>query len=339
MAPGIIRKAQPTLSQVHVAAPLTNIAVAYMQDDANYIADKVFPIVPVEHQSDLYYTWSKDDFFRDEAQPRADGQESAGSGLNLTTASYAAKVWALHKDIGDQMRRNADPAVDIEVAVTRALMQKLLIRRDRQFASTYMTSGVWGTDITGVAASPGANQVFQWSDPVNSDPFADIENGQTTILQNTGQEATVLALSYPVYQALRRHPLVIDRIKYTMQADAKRITPELLAAAFDVERVVVAKAVYNSAKEGATGSYSFAVGKNALLCHAAPSPGLMVPSAGYIFGWAGLEGNNADGVSAWSEPVPNRGRPGSTVRCEAEMAFAMNVVGSDLGYMFNSITA
>lgn len=340
MRGGIIHKAQPTLSQVHVAAPLTNIAVAYMQDNGNYIADKIFPIVPVEFQSDLYYKWSKDDFFRDEAQLRADGMESAGSGLNLTTASYAAKVWALHKDIGDQMRRNADPAVDIEVAVTRALMQKLLIRRDRQFASTYLTSGIWGTDITGVTTPPGGGQAYVWSDGVNSDPFTDVANGQTTILQNTGQEANKLVLGWPVYQALRKHPLVIDRIKYTMQADAKAITPELLAGAFDVDQVVVAKAAYNSSAEGATSaSYSFAVGKVALLCHAAPEPGLMVPSAGYIFGWAGLEGNNADGVSAWSEPVPNRGRPGSTIRCEAEMAFDMQIVGSDLGYMFNGIVS
>jgi hypothetical protein len=340
MSSGIIRKAQPTLSQVHVAAPLTNIAVAYMQDNANYIADKVFPIVPVEFQSDLYYKWSKDDFFRDEAQIRADGQESAGSGLNLTTASYAAKVWALHKDIGDQMRRNADPAVDIEVAVTRALMQKLLIRRDRLFATNYLTTGIWGTDITGVPSAPSGGQVYQWSDGTNSDPFSDIAAGQTAILQNTGQEANVLTLGWPVYQALRKHPLVIDRIKYTMQADAKNITPELLAAAFDVDRVVVAKAAYNSSNEGnASPSYSFAVGKVALLCHAAPEPGLMVPSAGYIFGWAGLEGNNADGISAWSEPVPNRGKPGSTVRCEAEMALDMQIVGSDLGYYFTSIVA
>lgn len=339
MSAGLIRKAQPTLSQVHVAAPLTNIAVAYMQDDNSYIADKVFPIVPVEFQSDLYYKWSKDDFFRDEAQKRADGQESAGSGLTLTTDSYSAAVWALHKDIGDQMRKNADPAVDIEVAVTRALMQKLLIRRDRLFATNYLGTSIWGTDITGSATPTGA-QVYQWSDGANSDPFTDVATGQTTILQNTGQEANTLVLGYPVYQALRRHPLVIDRIKYTMQADARAITPELMAAAFDVERVLVAKATYNTSNEGASSpSYSFAVGKVALLCHTASAPGLMVPSAGYIFGWAGLEGNNADGISAWSEPVPNRGRPGSTVRCETEMAFDMKVVGSDLGYFFTSIVA
>ena len=329
---------QPTLSGVHVPTPLTNIAVAYVQSNDNYIADKVFPVVPVAHQSDLYYKWSKDDFFRDEAQQRADGQESAGSGLNLSTGSYLAHVWGLHKDIGDQARANADPAVDLEVSVTRALMQKLLIRRDRLFAAKYMTSGVWGTDITGVNAGPGAGQTLQWNS-ASSNPFLDIEAGQTMVLQNTGMTPNVLALSYPVYQALRANPLVIDRVKYTTQADARAITPQLLAAAFDVDRVVVAKAVYNSAQEGQPGVYGFAVGKTALLAYAPEAPGLMEPSAGYIFGWEGLEGENSEGVSAWSEPVPNRGRPGSTIRCEAEMAFDMQVVGADCGYMFNSIVA
>ena len=43
---------QPTLFQVHVQAALTQIAIAYIQDQSYYIADKVFPVIPVEHQSD-----------------------------------------------------------------------------------------------------------------------------------------------------------------------------------------------------------------------------------------------------------------------------------------------
>lgn len=330
---------QPTLSQVHVARPLNNIAVAYIQDDKSYIADKVFPIVPVEFQSDLYYIWSKDDFFRDEAQIRADGEASAGSGMSLTTGSYSAAVWALHKDIGDQMRRNADPAVDIEVSTSEYLMQKLLIRRDRQFATNYLVTGKWGTDITGTASTSDTTHTVQWSDDANSDPFTDVATGQTAILQNTGKKPNKLTLGWPVYQALRKHPLVVDRVKYTMQADAKAITPALLAAAFDIDEVVVAEATYNTAAEKLTGTYSFIVGKVALLSHTPPAPGLMIPSAGYIFGWAGLEGTNSYGVSSWTEPVPNRGKPGSTTRVEAEMAFDMQIVGSDLGYFFNSIVA
>ena len=43
-----------------------------------------------------------------------------------------------------------------------------------------------------------------------------------------GVVPNVLVLGWPVYQALRKHPLVIDRIKYTSQPDAKDITPAML---------------------------------------------------------------------------------------------------------------
>ena len=41
----------PTQSDLHVNVPLTNVSVAYMQDKAHFIADKVFPRVPVQKQS------------------------------------------------------------------------------------------------------------------------------------------------------------------------------------------------------------------------------------------------------------------------------------------------
>lgn len=325
---------QPTLNQVHVQSALTMISVAYVQDEANYVADKVFPVVPVEHQTDVYFTFNKDDFFRDEAQQRADGTESAGGGFNLDASkTYACNVWAYHKDIGAQVRRNVDPAVSIDIAATKFVMQKMLIRRERQFATTYLKTGVWGTDITGVASGPSASQAVYWNDDANGDPFTDIAAGQTVILQNTGFEANTLLITWPVYQALRKHPLVIDRIKYTTRADATRVTPELLAAAFDVDRVLVCKAVYNSAVEGATGSYSFIAGKSALLCHTAKEPSLFAPTAGYTFSWSGFTGLNNLGIQIVQIPMPWLGM--NTVRTEAEMSFDMRAVSTDMGYYFS----
>lgn len=329
---------QPNVGDVHVASALTDVAVAYWQDESVYIADKVFPLVPVQHQTDVYFVWSKADFFRDEAQLRADATESAGTGVNLGTQTYSAKVWALHQDIGRQVRANADPSVDLDMVSTRQLMQKMLIRRDRIFVSTYLAAGIWGTTITGVAGPPAANQTYQWSDEANGDPFADIANGQTVVLQNTGREANILVMSWPVYQALRRHPLVIDRIKYTNPAFAGKITPQLLAEAFDIDQILVSKAVYNTAKEGQPANMSFVMGKSALLCYRASSPGIMEPTAGYTFAWSGLapEMNNL-GVAAYQIPVPLRGI--GTIRNECEMAFDMQIVGTDLGYYFDSIVA
>ena len=335
---------QPTLSQVHIQAALTQIATAYIQDERYYIADKVFPIVPVEFQSDKFFAFSKDDFYRDEAQQRADATESAGGGFNLDpTNSYSADVWAYHKDLGGQTRRNADPAVNMDVATTKFCMQKLLIRRDRFFVGKYLVNSLWGTDITGTAGgTPGTATPAFWNDDANGDPYTDIAVGQTTILQNTGFEANGLLMSFPVYQALRKHPLVIDRIKYTTRADASKVTPELLAASFDVDRVIVSKAVYQAGQEIATDVHgnavsgmAFIASKDALLFHAAPEPGIMIPTAGYTFAWSGLTGLNTMGVRIAQIPLPWLGL--ETVRTEGEMAFDMVAVGTDLGYHYSGI--
>ncbi len=51
----LIKKSSPTPQGVHRDAILTNISIAYIQSHANFISDKVFPIVPVQKQSDRYY--------------------------------------------------------------------------------------------------------------------------------------------------------------------------------------------------------------------------------------------------------------------------------------------
>lgn len=332
---------QPTVTDVHVASALTMIATAYLQDENAYVADKIFPVVPVQHQTDKYFRWSKADFFRDEAQQRADATESAGTGVNLDTASYTALVWALHQDLGTQIRANADPSVDIDVASTRQLMQKMLIRRDRIFMSTYMVTGVWGTTATAITAAaggiPGTTSPVQWDDDANSDPFTDVAYAQTTILQNTGMMPNTLLLAWPVFQALRKHPLVIDRIKYTTPAFAGTITEALLAQAFGIDRVVVSKAVYNSAAENLAASMAFVASKSALLCYSAPAPGLMVPSAGYTFSWSGFTGLNNLGVRVAQISMPWLGL--GTIRNECEMAFDMQIVGSDLGFLWLSLVS
>jgi hypothetical protein len=49
-----------TPSDVHIDKPLTNLTLAYVQDQSSFIADKVFPTVGVESQSDYYYIYDRD---------------------------------------------------------------------------------------------------------------------------------------------------------------------------------------------------------------------------------------------------------------------------------------
>ena len=71
---------QPTSNDIHVNRPLTNISTAFIQSQSDFIADKVFPVIPVEKKSDLYYTYDKGNWFRDDAKERGPCSESAGGG-------------------------------------------------------------------------------------------------------------------------------------------------------------------------------------------------------------------------------------------------------------------
>ncbi|NLI59426.1 MAG: hypothetical protein GX387_13140 [Clostridium sp.] len=53
----------PKMQDAHIDRALTNISVAYMQDEKSFIADKVFPRIPVKKQSDVYFIYNKGDFF------------------------------------------------------------------------------------------------------------------------------------------------------------------------------------------------------------------------------------------------------------------------------------
>ena len=316
--------AQPNSNQVHVNRPLTNISVAYMQNQANFIADKVFPVVPVDKQGDIYTVYTKNDWFRDEATARAAGTESAGSGYNLDNSNtYYAVPYAFHKDVPDQLRANADSHLNLDREASEFVTQRLLVRRERLWATNYFTTSKWGTDVVG-----GTNFTV-WSDFAGgSDPAADVETGKVTVLTATGVEPNTLVLGYEVFSKLKQHPVVKDQFKYVSSAS---ITEEMLANFFDVDRVLVAKATYATNVEGETAAYSLIQGKHALLCYVNPRPSLMTPSAGYVFGWRGI----SQGMGVNMAMKRFRMEHLESDRVEGQFAYDMKVIGSDLGYFFS----
>lgn len=322
---------QPTQTSVHVDAVLTNISVAYMQQQDHFIAGKVFPVVPVQKQTDLYYTYTKNDWFRDEMQRRADSTESAGSGYGLSTDSYRCDVWALHKDIGYQTRANTDSPLNPDRDATQFLTQRGLLRQEIQWVTDYFATSVWTTDKAG-GANGGGGDFTYWSDYTNSDPINDIEAGKETILSTTGFLPNTLVMGYQVFRKLKYHPDLVDRFKYT---SPDQITEQMMAAFFDLDNVYVAKAIKATNIEGETAAYSFTHGKHALLSYVNPNPGLLAPSAGYMFAWNGVSqglGTNI-GISRFYLPHIK------SDRIEIELAFDNKKVAADLGYFYNGAVA
>jgi hypothetical protein len=325
----------PTPGDVHVNTPLTNISIAYMQDASNFVADRVFPNIPVTKQSDRYYIYDRGDFNRDEMTLRAPGTESDGGKYKLdNTPTYFANVYAYHKDIPDEVRSNEDTVLNSDRDATNYVTHKALIKRERLWATKYFTAGLWKTDITGVAAGPGASQVLQWND-ASSNPITDIRTGVRTVLQSTGFEPNTLVLTKDVFDTLIDHPDIVDRVKYGTQNQVSTVDVPELQALFKIPRIFIMKAIYNTANDGAEDSHAFIGTKKALLCYATPTPGLLVPTAGYTFSWTGLLGNSAMG----SRITRFRMNHLKSDRVEIEMAVDQKLVSVDMGYFFTSIIA
>ena len=316
----------PNRSDIHIDKALTNMSVKYLQDTANFIADKVFPVVPVAKQSDRYFMYKKEDWFRDDAKLRAMGAESAGGDYDIdNTPTYFCNKYAFHKDVFEEDRVNADSPLTPDQDAMEFVVDKILLNRENNWAKTYFQSGVWEQDLTG-SDTAGSGKIIYWDDYDHSDPISDIANMSTAMAEITGKRPNTLTLGRRVYDALRQHPDILDRIKFTQRGV---VTAELLASLFDVDRILVANSIQNIAKKGQEANMEFTMGNNALLTYAPPAAGLKKASAGYIFSWTGLMGANALGgrINRFSMPQLGIG----TERIECEVAYDMKVVAADMG--------
>lgn len=323
--------AQPSGSDLYINQPLTNIAIAYMQSTDEFVADKIFPNVPVVQQSGTYWSYTRDNWNRPEGKVRAPGTESVGAGWNTATATYSADVYSLHKDVAWQDRANAVAPFDLDRDATDFVTRNLLLTRELIFAQKFFTTSIWGLDMTGVASGPTGNQFLQWNDAAST-PIKDIRTQATLRAQATGFRPNVLILGPLVYDQLIDHPTVLDRIKYTT-ADVP--DEALLARLFRIDRVLIASAIQNTANEGATEAESFIFGKAALLAYVPPRAGLLNPSAGYTFSWNNYLPGQGLGVAMDRFDL----RHLKSTRVEGEMAFDMKVVSADLGVFFASAVA
>ena len=329
----------PTQADLHVNAPLTNVSVAYMQDKATFIADKIFPRVPVQKQSDLYWKYSKSDWRRTDAQKRAPGTESAGSGWRVDTGQYYCQVWAVHKDLDDQTRANADSNWSLDKDATTFVTNQLLLRRDLDWNASFFNTGIWGQDLTGVASNPSGSQFLQWNDAA-SDPIVQFANLQTDFVRQSGRKANTLVLGAEAITQLKNHPDIIDRIKYTQRGV---VTTDLLASLFDVEKILVSYATVTDVAEqndarlqDAAATYRFmSNSKSALLCYSPSTPSLMTPAAGYTFTWNGYLAGNAYGIRMKNFRMDHI----ASDRIEGEMTYDMKVVSPDMGIFMASAVA
>lgn len=93
----------------------------------------------------------------------------------------------------------------------------------------------------------------EWDDPDNAVPVEDVNTGKLVMRSACGMLPDVLVISYYTFQKLKNVDSIVNLLKYTFpMLKMNKMTTTELAAVFDVPRVLVGGAVYDSAGKGIT---------------------------------------------------------------------------------------
>lgn len=329
-----------TPAQVHIDQPLTNLTIAYLQSTTGFIADQVFPNVAVSKQTDKYYIYNRADFNRSgNVKPLGPRTRPERVGMSLSTDSYAVEVRALATDFDFQTLANEDTALDIRAAQSRMLTMQMMIDREKRWASTYFTDGVWETEYEGVSGAPTAGQVRQWDDYTNSTPIIDVTNAKRAAqLASGGFRPNVMVVTRDVRDVLVHHPDILARLSGgATVSDTALVTDAKLAEIFEVSKFLVSDAIENTGKEGLAENNAFINTKKVALYYSPAAPGLMVPAAGYNFTWSTLDNSSGYGVEIRSYTGEYLAIEGIAEELHAVMAYDMKVVGKEMGVFFKTI--
>lgn len=324
----------PTLQQVHnINERLTNFSLMTLQSKEGFVADQVFPVMPVAHQASSYFVYPRDSFNRPMMKQRAPGTKVEYMDYDITSATYNTTVWAGGKAIDAQVRANADAAISLDLEATDLLTLQLLLQKEKLWSSAFFASGVWTTQYAGVSSGPSGAQFLQWNNS-SSTPVDDVRTVKRAIRLASGNVGTpnALVLGRQVYDTLLSNPQIVARILYSVKqtGEAALVTKDTLAQLFEVDRVLVMDAIQNTAVQGASESNAYFGGKSALLAYVPGTPGLRSPAAGLNFTW------NEYGPSRITsyEWLPTR-----STHVELEAAFAYQLVSADLGGFFATAIA
>lgn len=279
---------------------LTNMSMAFFSNASDYVATSIFPICPVDFSTGFYYVFNKGDLARDNVQRKPKFGKVTPAQMGHTDQTYRCEVDQIIVGI-DQIgavnyqRANVPASIDPKRAKNRFVVDQQLLHLDIMFAENFFKTGVWANEFEGVQSggAVGGSQFIKFSD-ANSDPIKFFDARKRQIKLDGRRMPNKLTLGYDTFNALKEHPDLLERVKYTGgTANPAKVNERVLAELFGVDEVKVLDATYNAAEEGQADDMQFICEPDgALLSYTTPSPRIDEPSAGYIFTWDMLGNGN-----------------------------------------------
>lgn len=282
---------------------LSTVAQGYQ--NAEFVGMNLFPYVPVGQRGGKIITFGKEDFVLYNTA-RAPGANTKRIQYGYSGSPYALEQHSLEGLVPFEFMQEAANVPGIDLGRGAIVKVQNIIGLRLEYAQAVLATNAANYAASNKVTLAGTSQ---WSDFTSgvSDPANDIGAAKEAVRAKIGKRPNIVVMGAAVFEKLRLHPKIIDRIKYTGRDSA---TPELLAQLFGVKKVVIGDAVYDNA-----GTFTDVWGKFVVVAYTELSgvAEMGTPAYGYTYrlnGYPSVEQPYEDrNAKSWIYPITDEVSP------------------------------
>jgi len=272
----------PEYREVHEDKIMTGMTLGY--ETQEYVADQVLPILGpgqgVNERSGKYFVFGPEQF-RMISSLRAPGTRSKRIDYAMSKDDFYAQQYLREGAIDDIERKETDPPLSRERDLIAVLTEQHLLEKEVRVANFLINGG----GITHTSAFGGSDLGAEWNDHTNATPIDDAKYVKGIMRAAGGRTPNTVVMSQEVFDELQMCAQIIDSLPMT--TERFRATPEQVARALQIDRVVVARAQYNTAAEDVAATLTLGPvwGDTVVFAYINQNPGMRSRSLGYQYGW------------------------------------------------------
>jgi len=310
---------------LHFDTLLSNLVLAYRP--MGFIGEDVFPVVPVDKQSDVYPIWDQAEAFRVDDDQRAPGTEANKIHPTVSSGTYFAKNYALKTPLHLEDRENMDAGYYqlLREGRARFLKDKLMLAMDLRAATLCNTANV--------GSYAPINSSWQLA---SVDAIDHISTVIGNVQDLTGYKPNSIIFGPVAWRLFRRNNYVRTAVfgsNASGNPNGGWAGTQQIATLLEMDRVLVGGAYRNTANEGVAQTLASIWGNQVLVYYAPSNPSREAPSYGYSFRWR-RPGIPDMGV----ETHPWNSRTKSE---EIELGYYQDekITGSNLGFLIQAVNS
>jgi len=225
------------LEELRINAYLSEVARGYSNN--SFIAESLFPVINSDLEKVDIFEFNKEAFqvYDTERAIRANSNVISPKGFKKHTTTLTEHDLAYPIDYREEEEARK---IKLQVHATNVVTQGLLLKLETQCAALAQDPTKY--PATNKIALSGTSQ-FTHKD---SDPVGVIDDAKDAISRQIGQDPNTLVMGQEVWESLKRNESLKGLIANSTN---KIVTLDLLKEFFEVENIVIGKAIYSNAND------------------------------------------------------------------------------------------